>query len=172
MDFLTLAKDRYSVRKFDGRPLTDDEIGKILEAARLAPTAKNNQPQRICLLKSEEALARLSECTKSTYGTKTAFLVSYDERESWKRDTDGVDSGYVDASIVATHMMLEAASIGVGSTWVMWFDAGKAKELFSLPETVVPVALLVMGYPAPTPEALPSPRHTLRKDLSEIVTEL
>ena len=172
MDFLSLAAERYSVRSFDGRPVADDAVAKILAAARLAPTAKNNQPERIYLLRSDEALTALAECTRSTYGTRTAFLVGYDETESWKRDTDGVDSGYVDAAIVATHMMLEAASIGVGSTWVMWFDAAKAKELLHLPESVVPVAILVMGYPDGTAASMPSPRHTLRKELSLTVTEL
>ncbi len=170
MEFLALAEKRYSVRKFDGRPLGEEEIASILEAGRLAPTAKNLQPQRIYVLRSEEALRRLAECTAYSYGTKTAFLVCYDSTVSWKRDFDGVDSGYVDASIVATHMMMEATDKGIGSTWVMWFDADAAKRAFALPKEIVPVAILVMGYPAP--DAAPSHRHFSRESLEKTVTVL
>ena len=165
MDFLKLAKDRYSERRFDGRPLSDEHIDLILEAGRVAPTAKNMQPQRIFLLKSDEALEKLYASTGSAYGTKTAFLLCYDKDDCWVRDTDGVDSGFVDVSIVATHMMLEAASIGVGTTFVMWFDADKLKRELGLEDNLVPVCILVTGYPSENSH--PSQRHSERKDISE-----
>ena len=162
MDFLKLCEDRYSMRKFDGRPLDDAHIDKILEAARLAPTAKNLQPQRIFVLKSEEALEKLGESTSCTFGTKTAFFICYNKNESWKSDFDGKDSGYVDSAIVLTHMTLAATSLGIGSTIVMWYDCEKLKASLGLPENLEPVCVLVTGDPHP--DAHPSRLHTIRKE--------
>ena len=165
MDFLKLAKERYSLRFFDGRPLSDEDINTILTAAKLAPTAKNQQPQRIYVLKSEEALTKLNECTKCGFGCKTAFLVCYDKELSWKRRFDGADAGYVDTAIVVTHMTLAAADIGAGSTIVMAYDADKAIKEFELPENIVPVCFLVAGYPSE--DAVQNERHNIRKEIEE-----
>ncbi len=148
MDFLTLAKDRYSVRKFSDKPIEPDEIDKILEAGRLAPTAVNFQPQRILVINSEEALGKMKKCTKFHFDAPAAMLVCYDKSVSWKRRFDGKDSGEIDASIVTTHMMMEATQIGIGTTWVMYYDPIMIKDLFRIPDHIEPVALLVMGYPA------------------------
>jgi nitroreductase len=167
MDFLTLAKERYSMRKFDGRPLSREHLSLILEAGRVAPTAKNQQPQRVFVIESEEGLSKLLLCRESMFGSKTVFLVCYDRNESWKRDSDGLDSGYVDATIVATQMMLEASSIGVGTTFIMWYDAEKLVSEFKLSENIVPVCMLAAGYP--TSETRPSRLHGDRKPLEETV---
>lgn len=157
MDFLTLARNRYSVRKFDSRKVEAEKQEMIIRAAGFAPTAKNLQPQRILVLESKEALEKLSKTTNSMYGCTLAYVICYDDTVSWKRHFDGKDSGDIDASIVASHMMLMASEIGIGSTWVMSFDSALLKELFELPENIHPTAVLVMGYPAP--DAEPSERH-------------
>ncbi len=72
--------------------------------------------------------------------------------------------------MVATHMMLEAASIGVGSTWVMWFDADVTRKEFNLDDNLVPVVMLIMGYPAE--DAVPSDNHDKRKNADDVVTVL
>ncbi len=167
MDFLKLASERFSMRQFDTRPLSRRDIDLILEAGRLAPTAKNLQPQKVFVLESEDALSKLTKCRESIFGAKTAFLICYDKNESWKRDCDGLDSGYVDATIVATHMMLEAASIGVGTTFIMWYDVYKLIEEFALPNSVVPVCVLVAGYPCA--DTHPSRLHSDRKAIDETV---
>jgi len=165
MDFLTLAKERYSLRFFDGRPLSDEDISKILTAAKLAPTAKNQQPQRIFVLKSEQAIAKLNECTKCGFGCKTAFLICYDKNISWKRSYDGADAGFVDTAIVVTHMTLAATDIGAGSTIVMAYNAEKAVSLFDIPENLVPVCFLVAGYPSE--DAVQNERHNIRNEIEE-----
>ena len=165
MDFLKLAKDRYSLRFFDGRPLSDEDITKILTAAKLAPTAKNMQPQKIFVLKSEEAINKLNECTKCGFGCKTAFLICYDKNISWKRSYDGADAGFVDTAIIVTHMTLAAADIGAGSTIVMAYNVEKAIKEFNLPENIVPVCFLVAGYPSD--DAVQNERHNIRKEIEE-----
>lgn len=115
-EFMRLASERYSVRKFDGRALEPDAIEKILRAGRLSPTACNRQPQRIAVINSPEGLERLRRCTGSHFNAPAALLVCYDKEECWKREYDGASSGNIDAAIVTTHMMLAAAALGVGTT--------------------------------------------------------
>ena len=169
MDFLELAKERYSVRKFKKEAVTDEQIEQILKAGHLAPTACNNQPQKIIVVKSEEGLEKLRKCTECHFNAPLVFIVGYDKTRSWKRSYDGQDSGYVDASIVTTHMMLEAANVGLGSTWVMYFIPEAIKVEFELDETFEPVAVLPVGIPAE--DAKPAKMHEMYREEGEIVTE-
>lgn len=166
-NFLDLAKERYSVRKFSGEPVGDKELSLILEAGKVAPTAANKQPQRVLVINEKEALAKVKLATRFLYDAPLAILISYDENECWVRDFDDANSGEVDASIVATHMMLEAAALGIGSTWVMWFDPDVIKREFEMPENIVPVALLITGYPSS--DSKPSARHTEYKTDEELI---
>ena len=172
MDFLELSRERYSVRNFDPRPVGEETLEKILEAGRLAPTAVNAQPQKIYLLKSREALEKLRGVTRMAYNAPVVLMVCYDEKVSWKATPygDTYDSGEMDASIVTTAMMMQAAELGVGSLWARGFKAGDIEKAFALPENIHLVCLLDLGYPAK--EGGPSERHSLRKPLSETVTEL
>lgn len=110
MDFLELARERYSVRKFAPQKVEKEKLDAVLEAGRLAPTAVNYQPQRILVLDSDAALGKLKDCTPYHFSAPLALVVCYDAAVSWKRSYDGKDMGEVDASIVTTHMMLEAAA--------------------------------------------------------------
>lgn len=159
MDFLDLARQRYSVRSFEQRPVEQAAIDQILQAADAAPTAHNNQPQAILAVHSQNGLQALKKCTECHYDAPLAFIVCYDRNTCWKRSYDGRDSGEVDSSIVATHMMLEAAQLGIGSTWIMHFIPEAVRVEFELPDGIEPVSILVMGYP----DAQPSPRHFSRR---------
>ncbi|MCI9273934.1 MAG: nitroreductase [Clostridiales bacterium] len=167
IDFLALASQRYSVRSFLPQPIEKEALNRILQAGHLAPTACNLQPQRILVVDSPESVAKLRKCTKCHFDAPAALLVCYEKEKCWKRRYDGASSGVIDASIVATHMMLEAAALGVGTTWVMYFDPQAVREEFQIPETIEPVALLVMGYPSK--EAKPYPGHSEFRSLEEVV---
>lgn len=167
MDFLDLAKTRYSVRKFRDKKVEPEKVAAILEAGRVAPTAVNYQPQRILVLDCEDNLNKLKDCTPYHFHAPLAVLVCYDTAVSWKRSFDGKDMGEVDASIVATQMMLEAADLGLGSTWVGHFDPEKIKTAFALPDNIIPVALLPIGYPDPT--STPHLNHAKRFELGTTV---
>ena len=167
MDFLKLASDRYSVRKFKDKSLEKEVIDKILEAGHIAPTGCNYQPQRILVINNEEALAKLKDCTRCHFDAPCAMLICYNKDECWTRPYDGAQCGMVDASIVTTHMMLRAWELGIGSTWVMHFNPFKIREAFEIPLNIEPVALLVMGYPAD--DGQPNKLHTQFRPLSETV---
>ncbi|RKJ39928.1 nitroreductase [Acutalibacter sp. 1XD8-33] len=170
MNFYQLAESRFSVRKFSGRPVEREKLDLILRAGQVAPTACNLQPQRVLVIQSPEALEKYLKCTLSHFHAPLALLVCYDRTQCWTRSYDGKTSGEVDAAIVSTHMMLEAASLGVGSTWVMHFIPEAVREEFQLPEAWEPVNLLAMGYPAEGAE--PSPLHGQKKALEETVRYL
>lgn len=167
MEFYELIKSRYSVRSFTGERVKKEALDKILEAAHLAPTGCNFQPQRILVLNTPEAIEKLQKCTRSHFGAPTALLVCYNKDECWTRKYDDALSGPIDACIVATHMLLAAENEGVGCTWIMHFDPFKMREEFNIPENIIPVALLVMGYAAD--DATPHPYHSEFRDMSETV---
>ena len=95
------------------------------------------------------------------------MLVCYNVDESWTRQYDGAKSAPVDASIVATHMMLEAANLGIGCCWVMHFDPAAMRKEFNIPQHIIPHALLVMGYPHES--AAPLDMHQKVRPIGETV---
>lgn len=167
MDFYTLAKSRYSIRSFTNEHLDKETIDKILSAGHVAPTGCNNQPQRILVLNTDSSVEKLKNCTKCHFNAPCAMLVCYNKDEVWRRKYDGKSCGVADACIVATHMMLQAQELGIGSCWVMHFDPFKMREEFNIPENIEPVALLVMGKPSPN--ALPLALHDEKRSIDETV---
>lgn len=170
MDFAQLSKERYSVRKFQLKKVEKELLEQVICAGRVAPTACNNQPQKVYVLETEEALENLKKCTPCHFDAPAALLVCYDKKLSWKRSFDGEDSGWVDASIVTTHMMLQAHELGLGTTWVMYFDPAAVIRKFTLPENIIPVAILPIGYPAK--DAEPSTNHFKLREEAETVVRL
>ena len=171
MSFMELSKARYSVRAFQNTPIEEEKLHLILEAGRIAPTACNNQPQKIYVAKSEEAKAKLASVCRFTFGAPVILVVCYDRTRDWKNKLmPGYESGETDAAIVCTHMMLQAAELGIGSCWVGYFNAQEVAEALGLPEHVTVSALLPIGYAAE--DALPAPKHTEYRDFSDTVVEI
>lgn len=170
MDFTELTNKRYSVRKFLPVPLTSGEIEAILAVGANAPTACNKQPQRIYVVKSPRALAAVRECTRCHFDAPVLFVVCYDEEACWKRDYDGQPYGAVDATIVLTQMMLKVTEMGLGSTFVAWFDPVKLRHALNLPDHLQPVGMLPVGHPSP--DARPASFHTARRGIAAITTEI
>ena len=170
MDFEKLAQERYSLRKFSDRPVEAEKLDAVLEAGRNAPTAHNNQPQRIFVLQSAGALEKADGCTGAHFHPPVMLVVAYDPAAAWVREDDGKNHGEIDASIAATQMMLQAADLGLGTTYVGMFEPEKLLAAFPEMAGLVPIALLPMGYPAEG--AHPSRLHGDRKPLEEIVSYL
>lgn len=164
MTFENLVKQRYSVRKYDSRPVEPEKMEKILEAGRLAPTACNFQPQRILVV---EDMEQLKDCTPCMYGQSTALIVCYDKTVSWK-SRSGREIGDVDGTIVMTQMMYQAEELGIGSLLVGLYKEPLLRERFHIPEKYEIVCLLMLGYP--TADCEPHPKlHADRKSLEETV---
>ena len=171
MTFQELAHARYSVRSFKDTPIEEEKLNLILEAGRVAPTACNNQPQKIYVAKSEESRKKLASVCRCTFDAPVILVIGYDRTRDWKNKLmPGYESGETDAAIVCTHLMLQAFELGIGSCWVGYFNAQAVSEVLSLPENVTVSALLPMGYPAEN--AAPLPLHTQYRDFADTIEEI
>ena len=171
MTFQELAHARYSVRSFQDTPIKDEELNLILEAGRVAPTACNNQPQKIFVAKSEESRKKLASVCRCTFDAPVILVVCYDRNRDWKNKLQpGYESGETDAAIVCTHMMLQAFELGIGSCWVGYFNANDVATALNLPENLTVSALLPIGYPAEN--AAPLPLHSQYRDFADTIEEI
>ncbi|MGN0286967.1 MAG: nitroreductase family protein [Atopobiaceae bacterium] len=171
MEFDELIRARFSVRKYQQKPVEDGKLQRVLEAGRIAPTGANKQPVRIYVLKSDETIQKVRALTPCAFDAPVVLLVTYDRDVEWKNPFNpGVSAGPQDASIVGTHMMLKATELGLGTCWVNYFDVDRVHEAFDLPKNETLLFMMPMGYAAEG--AKPNPRHTDRLALSEAVREL
>ena len=170
MEFKEVIKNRYSCKKYGDKQVEAEKLTAILEAGRLAPTAKNMQEQRIYVLQSAEALAKLDQATPCRYGAPTVVIVAFDKNNVFTYPGDKYDTGAEDATIVATHLILAAADEGVDSCWVNYFDPDQLAASLGLPENEQIVMVMDLGYAAEG--AGPLPNHASRKDLAETVKYL
>ena len=169
MEFQEVIEKRYSCKRYDpARPVEPEALARVLEAGRLAPTAKNLQEQRVYVLQGDEALAIVDELTPCRYGAPCVLAVAFDATNVFTYPGGSRDSGIEDASIVATHMVLAAADAGLDSCWVNNFDPALAKERLGLPENEEMLMLLDLGHAAEG--AGPLANHASRKPLAETVT--
>lgn len=164
-DFEMVIRKRTATRKFQDKKVDEEKINKILEAGRLAPTAKNKQPQKIYVARSKEALDKIDQVSPCRYGAPIVLIVCSD------RDVACVLDDYstyeMDACIVATHMILEATNIGLDNIWIERFNKQELKKQFHLEDHIEPICLISIGYKA---EDCPdNPFHHQRKDLKDTV---
>ncbi len=166
MAFIDLARDRYSERRFSDAPVEPEKLAQILEAGRLAPTARNLQPQRVLVVQSAEGLARIDRCTDCRFGAPVVLVLSYD-MERAARNPDVVDYGIIDTAIAGTHMMLAAAELGVHSCWVGLIDPSEIRRQFQVPKTQRIISAMPLGYPSE--RSHPAHLHDERVPLEDIV---
>ena len=163
-DFEAVIRKRTATRKFKDQPVEIEKINKILEAGRLAPTAKNLQPQKVYVATSLEALEKIDQVSPCRYGAPAVLIVCSDKSIAWEKD--GYSTYEMDACIVATHMMLEATNVGVDNIWIEMFDKQELKRLFNLEESIEPICLLPLGYQSDDYKG--NPLHNVRKDLKDM----
>lgn len=163
MEFIDVVKNRQATRKFSDKKVDRDTIMKILEIGKLAPTAKNMQPQLVIVVTSREGLEKIDKASPCRYNAQAVLIVCSDKSIAC---TLGTYSTYeMDASIVATHLMLGATSEGVDNIWIEYFDKNVIKKEFSLESDIEPICLIPLGYRASDcPE---SPGHNNRKPLGD-----
>ena len=170
MDFREVIRNRYSCKKYSDRAVEPEKLENILEAGRLAPTAKNLQEQHIYVVQSEGALAKIDELTPCRYGAPVVLAEAFDRNNVFTYPGGKRDSGVEDATIVETHMILAAADEGLDSCWINFLDPEKTAEALGLPANEEILMLMDLGYAAEG--AGPLPNHDSRKPLSETVSYL
>ncbi len=170
MEFNKVLEARYSVRDYKNTPVEEEKIEAILNAVRLAPTAKNSQPQKIYVAKTKEALEKVDLVTPNRFGAPVVIMVCGDKNKACILKSNGRNFLEVDVSIIQTYMMLKATDLGLGSCWIGRFNAEKMQEVFNIPENEVLYGMLLVGYEADG--CVPGPMHGERLDLNQIVTIL
>ncbi|MHB8065789.1 MAG: nitroreductase family protein [Ruminiclostridium sp.] len=165
MDFLNLAKSRYSVRSFLSQKVEEEKLLAILEAGHVAPTAANKQPQRLIVVQEEEGLNKISKAT-NIYGAPLVIIVCSDRNVAWERPFDGKSMVDIDSSIITDHMMLQATDLSLGSVWITYFKPDVITQEFNLPENLEPINILAIGYKkgdSPSPDRHSTTRYPLNK---------
>lgn len=165
MSFHELTKERYSVRAYKPDPVEDDKLARVLEAARIAPTAANRQAFRVIVIPTKEREADLRRIYGRDWFTQAPLVlcVCAVPSEGWVRKYDGWNAAEVDATIVMSHIVLAAAEEGLGTCWIAAFDPAAARDVLGLPAEVIPSAFTPLGYAADAP----APKK--RRPLAELV---
>ena len=168
MEFTDVITKREAVRSFDGRKPSEEQLAQILEAGRIAPTAYNKQPQRVYVLESEDALAKMDTVHPCRYGAPVVLLVCGDRKVT--PDLDGIPTAMVDATISATHMLLAAYDAGVDSVWAGIFKMEETKKIFDLPDSMIPVCFIDLGFRAADYKG--NPQHNNRNPMGKMVKRI
>lgn len=164
MDFLKLAQERYSCRQFSAEPVSSDDLNKILEAARLAPSAVNTQSCQLYVVNTPEKMQKM-QALRSWFGATALIVVCTPEHASWTRGFDRQNFTFVDLGILLDHMALCATSLGLGSCIMGSFNPKVVRETLQISDDLYPMAVLAVGHPSA--EAVPSESHFSRKALQE-----
>lgn len=169
MNFLELTRKRFSARSYKPDSISDEEIGYLIEAARMAPSAVNRQPWHFFIVKSEEYRKKVQECYPREWFKEAPLyiVVCVDESAAWVRGSDNKSHADIDAAIAAEHICLAAADSGLGSCWVCNFDAQMLHQLLNLPANLHAAVILPIGHIREYPE-----KKSERKEAKEITTEL
>lgn len=164
MDVLSAIKGRRSIRKYSNRPVEEEKILKVLEAARLSPSAKNQQNWKFIVVKDAETRKKLTEAIGQPFVGEAPIILVNCGTEPKSVMKGGQPRYTVDLSIATAYMILEAYEQGLGTCWLGSYDEDKVKRVLGIPEEVRVVAITPLGYPDETPDPRP------RKDLEEIVS--
>jgi nitroreductase len=164
MEFKDLIEKRYSVRGYKPNIVEDEKLQKVLNAARLAPTAANHQPIQFIVIHTRGREEELKSIYRAEWFTRAPLIICacVVHSQGWIR-VDGKNYSEVDVSIAMDHLILAATELGLGTCWIGAFDLTAAREVLGIPSDVEPVAFTPLGYAADTP------REKRRKKLDELV---
>jgi len=165
MEYPELIAARYSVRAYRPDPVEDEKLQAVLEAARLAPTAANRQPFQLVVLHTTGREEEIGKIYHRPWFVQAPLVIAVCaiSSQAWVRESDRFNARLIDAAIVADHLILAAANLGLGTCWVAAFNVDAARRVLQLPEEAEPVVFTPLGYPAD------SPGPKVRKPLSELV---
>ena len=170
MEFKAVLQRRYSCRSFSPQPVEQEKVACILEAGRIAPTAVNKQPVHVWAVSNPDTLEAIKGVTRSNYGAPLLLVVGCRPADAWVRRYDGKNRAEVDASIVATYLMLAAENEGLSTLWVGSFDPALLKEILPGTDGYDLVAIINVGYPSA--DSLPSAMHENRIPMDDFAAKM
>ncbi len=166
MDIYALIETRYSIRGFLPQPIPQEAIERILEAARLAPSAANYQPWHFFVVRDPEIRSQLfPEPRQAWIAAAPVIIVACSlPHQAWVRSSDEKNHAEIDVAIAMEHIVLAATQEGLGSCWICAFNPQVIREALNLPAEMTPIAATPLGLTAV------APRPRSRKKLDDIVT--
>ena len=164
MDVFTAISQRSSVRTYKATDVEEDKLKKILEAARLSPSASNRQEWKFIIVRSKETKKKLAKAAfgQSFIGEAPVVIVACGA-ETKAIMACGQPAYTVDVSIACAFMILQAYELGLGTCWIGAFEEGDVKKILNIPKEIRVVAMTPLGYPNEPPS------QKFRKSLNEIV---
>ena len=165
MEYSELIAARYSVRAYRPDPVEDEQLARVLEAARLAPTAANRQPFRLVVLHTAGRESEIGRIYRRPWFVQAPLVIAVCviSSQAWVRESDRFNARLIDAAIVADHLILAAADLGLGTCWIADFNMEAARSVLGLPAEAEPVIFTPLGVPAD------SPGPKVRKPLTDLV---
>ena len=153
MDFDRLVTARYSVRAFTEQAVSDEDLGAVLEAARMAPTAANRQAFKLVVVPTAGRKDELKRIYGKEWFVQAPLVICACgiPEDNWTRRDDAKNYVDVDVAIVMDHLILAAANRGLGTCWIAAFDPVAAREVLQLPDELEPIVFTPLGWPADEP---------------------
>ena len=148
MDVFEAVRKRYSSRAYQDSPIEQEKLLRILEAARLAPSAKNLQDWRFVVVADKAKRKKLAEAAKNQmFIAQAGAIIAACSVENYVMRC-GQRIGPIDVAIALEHIALQATAEGLATCWIGSFDADKVRQILGIPENVEIVELMLLGYPA------------------------
>ncbi len=163
MTVLDSIRRRYSCRAYQDKNIEQDKLDSILEAARLAPSARNTQDWRFVVVTDKAIKSRVAGTTNrpEVFEKAGAIIAACSNSDDIMRCGQAI--GPIDVSIALEHICLQAADLGLGSCWIGSFDSGEVRQILAIPEDIAIIELMTLGYPA---DSKPEPK---REPMEKIV---
>jgi len=164
MHVMEAIRERRSVRAYQDRPVPHEVLLRVLEAARLAPSAANRQLRKFVVVREPAARAALAEAAnRQRFVAEAPVVIAGVGLAPERKMSCDIPSDPVDVAIALDHLSLAAVEEGLGTCWIGAFDQAQVKRLLGIPDTADVIELMTLGYPAD------QPRPKNRKPLEELV---
>jgi nitroreductase len=165
MDFFDVVEQRRSIRTYEDRPVEEEKLERILDAARLAPSAGNRQEWKFVVVRDRELRRQLMQAARGQQFIADApVTIAACAPEHEHVMSCGHPSFLVDVSIALEHIALAARALDLGTCWVGAFDQRQVRDVLDIPDSVEVVGLMALGYPVEWPA--PKERQQLERIVS------
>ncbi|MEW6014309.1 MAG: nitroreductase family protein [Candidatus Zixiibacteriota bacterium] len=166
MEFYEAVQKRRSIRAYLKKPIPDDIFRRIMDSARLAPSAKNLQPWKFIVIRDDSRKKEIARiCKERLWIADASVIIAGVATNPDYRMGSGQPSSQIDIAIALTQIALAAASESLGTCWIGSFDLAAAKKYLAIPEEYILVGFMTLGCPA----EVPPPKD--RKFLEEILID-
>jgi nitroreductase len=164
MDLYEVIKSRYSARSYLNKPVEQEKLDRILEAARLAPSGSNRQPWKFVVVRDAETRKKLvNVCSSQEFVDQAPIVIAGVGLMPDRMMSCGVPGDPVDVAIALEHVALAATAEGLGTCWIGSFHQDQIRKLLGIPANAKVIELMTLGYPAD------NPRSKTRKPMKELV---